>query len=213
LTFLVDGEYAEAAGRITMRIDARGGAEVVYRFLSKLDEKTIPRQIGMVFYTPRACDTLAWKRKSQWSVYPEDHIGRPEGIAKAFRDASLPDPKYRERPRWPWALDQNALGTRDFRSTRRNIDWVSLTDGAGTGLFVRSDGRQHARAFVDGGRIGLLVAYYSTGGAGFAFGSHLKAEQLLLKPGLMLEDTIRLELGGPFNENCIPESPHAGSSR
>ena len=122
----------------------------------------------MVFYAPRPCDTLTWKRKAQWSVYPEDHVGRPEGTARALPDPSLVakagswmEVAYREKPTWPWFMDANALGTRDFRATRRNIVRASLKDSSGNGITVLSDGTQHTRSFLDDNQVGLLVACYS----------------------------------------------------
>jgi hypothetical protein len=165
---VVAGEYKQAAGGYTIRIEGDGDAAVSYRFTYTAAEKIAARQIGMVFYTPRSCDTLTWKRKSQWSVYPEDHVGRPEGTAKALPDPGLVskagswmEVAYREKPTWPWFMDANALGTRDFRATRRNVLRASLKDSAGRGITVISDGRQHTRSFLDGNRVGLLVACYS----------------------------------------------------
>ena len=165
---VVAGQYKEASGSYTMRIGGDGEATVSYSFTYTAPEKIVARQIGMVFYAPGSCDTLAWKRRTQWSVYPEDHIGRPEGTAKALPDPSLVskagswmEVAYREKPSWPWSMDANELGTRDFRATRRNILRASLKDSEGNGITVLSDGAQHTRCFLDGGRIGMLVATFS----------------------------------------------------
>ena len=165
---VVAGQYKEATGSYAIRVDGDGDAAISYRFTYTAAEKIAARQIGIVFYAPRPCDTLTWKRKAQWSVYPEDHVGRPEGKTKALPDPSLVgkagswmEVAYREKPAWPWFMDANALGTRDFRATRRNILRASLKDSAGNGITVLSDGEQHARSFLDGNRIGLLVACYS----------------------------------------------------
>ena len=165
---VVAGNYKQATGGYTIRIDGDGDAAVSYRFTYTSAEKIAARQIGMVFYAPRACDTLTWKRKAQWSVYPEDHVGRPEGTAKALPDPSLVgkagswmEVAYREKPTWPWFMDANALGTRDFRATRRSILRASLKDSAGHGITVLSDGAQHTRSFLDDNRVGLLVACFS----------------------------------------------------
>ena len=187
--------------------DGEGNAAITYNFTYTDPKKITPRQIGMVSYAPRSCDTLTWKRKAQWSVYPEDHIGRPEGVAKALPDASLVgragswmEVAYREKPSWPWARDANALGTRDFRSTRLNILHASLKDASGSGITVWSDGRQHTRAFLDGSRIGFLVAGYS-GPAGVT--SWLRGlseiagvEIRTMQVGTESKDTVRLYLVG-----------------
>jgi hypothetical protein len=195
----VAGQYREAAGTYTLQIAGGGGATVSYHFTYTDPEKMDPRQIGMVFYVPRSCDALSWKRKAQWSVYPEDHIGRPEGVAKALRDSSQPEVAYREKPSWPWFLDANTLGTRDFRATRRNILHASLKDSTGNGITVWSNGTHHSRSFLDGNRIGLLVAWHS--GPGRFWGIKglceiAKAENVPLEKGAELKDTVHLSLVG-----------------
>jgi hypothetical protein len=94
-------------------------------------------------------------------------------------------------------LDSTALGTNDFRATRRNIIWASLKDADGYGILVRSDGSQSTRSYIDGDHIRLLAAGYSTGGRdGVSFG-HLSDEQKLLNKGTVLNDTVQLELVSP----------------
>ena len=195
----VDGQYREAAGSYALRISGDGSATVSYHFTYAGPEKIDPRQIGVVFYVARSCDTLAWKRKAQWSVYPEDHIGRAEGVAHALRDPSQPEVAYREKPTWPWSMDANTLGTRDFRATRRNILHASLKDPSGTGVTVWSDGTHHTRSFLDGNRIGLLVASHS--GPGNFWGIRglcevAQAENTPLEKGAEIKDTVRLSLVG-----------------
>ena len=155
------------------------------------------RQMGIVFDLPKSCDTLAWERKAIWNLYPDDHIGRPAGQARAFRDTKWPAIKPHTEPPWPWSLDSTELGTNDFRATRRNILWASLKRTDGYGVLVRSDGRHSTRSYVDGDRIRLLAAGHSTGGRdGVSFG-HLGDEQKPLNKGTLLDDTVQLELVGP----------------
>ena len=201
----VAGQYKQAAGGYNLRIDGDGEATISYRFTYTAAEKIAARQIGMVFYAPRPCDTLTWKRKAQWSVYPEDHVGRPDGTAKALPDPSLAgkagswmEVAYREKPTWPWFMDANALGTRDFRATRRNILRASLKDSEGNGITVLSEGTQHTRSFLDGNRGGLLAACYS-GPALNTFWLHglyeiSGIEPLALQAGAELKDAVRLSL-------------------
>ena len=42
------------------------------------------REIGLGFSVPRDCEVLRWERRGDWSVYPEDHIGRTKGEARAI---------------------------------------------------------------------------------------------------------------------------------
>ena len=203
----VAGHYQEATGAYTIHIGGDGEAAVTYRFSHTGKEKISLRQLGMVLYAPRSCDALSWKRRAQWSVYPEDHIGRVEGVAKALPDPSLVakagnwmEVAYRQQPTWPWSQDANALGTRDFRATRMNILYASLKDSAGNGVTVLADGKQHTRSFLDGDRIGLLVACYS-GPALNTSWLHGVAEiagiaPRILEVGEEVKDTVRLLLTG-----------------
>ena len=210
----VAGQYKEAAGSYTIRIEANGEATISYRFTYTAAEKIVARQIGMVFYAPRPCDTLTWKRKAQWSVYPEDHVGRPEGTAKALPDPSLVrkagswmEVAYRTKPTWPWYMDANALGTRDFRATRRNILRACLKDTAGNGITVLSDGTQHTRSFLDGNRIGLLVACYSGPAMNTSWLHGLweisGIEPMPLQAGAELKDVVCLSVSDAFSRTSV----------
>jgi hypothetical protein len=195
VTIQVEGKYREATGTYALHVDGAGRMSVDYRFVygSAVD----PRQVGVVFDLPGSCNTLAWRRDAQWTDYPADHIGRPVGQAKAFRDDSWPKGAYGQLPPWPWALDSTELGTNDFRATRLNIRHVSLRDDDGFGVQINSDGTQHARAYVEGNRIHLLIAKFCTAGAEHFFAYHLKAERQPLHKGSVIEDTVKLEILGP----------------
>jgi len=97
-------------------------------------------------------------------------------------------------------MDANALGTRDFRATRRNILHASLKDSSGNGITVLSDGTHHTRAFLDGSRIGFLVAGYSGPGGVTSWLHGLSEiagiEIMALKEGEEIKDTVRLSLVG-----------------
>ena len=195
----VKGRYEEASGSYTMTFDGAGGLSVDYRFVCRKDVD--PRQVGVVFDLPAAFDTLAWEREAQWTAYPEDHIGRPKGVATAL---AAPSRNWdgRTEPTWPWALDAHALGTNDFRSTKHHVRTASLTAADGSGLVVRSDGRHTVRAFVDGGRVRFLLAVYSNGGGEPFFSRHLVEERRPLKAGDVIEDMVRLELAGPCKDTA-----------
>lgn len=192
---LVKGAYREASCTYTMQVRPGGWFTVKYRLLCS--EETDPRQIGIVFDLPKRMDTLTWKRKAQWSVYPEDHPGRPVGKAKAFPDSLGKEGVLKREPTWAWSLDGNALGTRDFRSSKWNILQASLQGEDGAGVTVWSNGSQTVRTFVDTGFIRCLVAQYSNGGAESFFSSHDQGNRKPLKKGDELEDTVNLELIPP----------------
>ena len=182
VTVTVRGAYAEASGLYAVRIDGAGRAELSYEF--KVRTKTNPRQYGLVVYLPRPFDTLSWSRRGQWTSYPESHIGRPLGTAKALSPGR--EPVFGKEPAWAWKDDQNGLGSNDFRSTKANILWAVLSRSEGEGLMLSSDGRHAARAFLDGDRVGWLIADFSTGGGDIFFAPHHKMDDRPLEAG----DTI-----------------------
>lgn len=189
----VKGSCNDAAGEYWLRIDGEGAIELSYAFTSRVTVN--PRQVGMVFSLPGRFAELAWKRRGQWSVYPDDHIGRTEGRAAAFPQGTRVGPLGPSaRPSWPWALDTNDLGSNDFRSTKENILWASLNAPEGDRFAVVSDGHQHVRAWMDGDRVRMLVAYHNTPGAEGFFRSHASFDDRPLKPGSPIADRIQLRL-------------------
>ena len=156
-------------GSCRLRVTGDGALQVAYEWSPVAPAKLNSRELGVGFVVSRACDTLNWKRRGLWSVYPNDHIGRLEGRATAFRDPSgkADDPK--QQPAWPFSQDQTETGTADFRGTKHNIFHAALTDARGIGARVESDGSQHTRSYVSGGAIRLLVLRHSgNGGDNFA---------------------------------------------
>ena len=123
----------------------------------------VPRQLGIRFELPQSVDTLAWKREAQWNVYPKNHIGRASGQARAFLVKQDTQEVLGQQPTWAWSQSACPLGTRDFRSTKRNIHRASLTDSAGYGVEVVSDGTQHSRCYVHDDRIHWLIAELDNG--------------------------------------------------
>jgi beta-galactosidase len=183
VTVTVRGAYAEASGWYAVKIDRAGRAEFSYEF--KVRAKTDPRQYGLVVYLPRPFDTLSWSRRGQWTSYPENHIGRPAGTAKALTPGH--ETVFRQQPAWDWKDDQTKLGSNDFRSTKANVLWAVMSGPEGEGLMLVSDGRQSSRSFLDGDRIGWLVAEFTTGGGDIFFAPHHKMDDRPLEAG----DAIR----------------------
>ena len=189
VTVTVKGAYAEAAGWHAVRIDAAGRAAFSYEF--KVRQKTDPRQFGLVVYLPRSFDTLSWSRRGQWTAYPDSHIGRPVGTARALARGREAD--FRRPPAWDWKDDQNALGSNDFRSTKANVLWAVLSGTEGEGLMLVSDGRHASRSFLDGGRVGWLVADHSTGGGDIFFAPHHRLDDRPLAAGDTITGSFVLE--------------------
>jgi hypothetical protein len=187
------GSYPDYSGVYTARIDPSGRLTVDYRFEFSGAEARV-REVGLLFDAPATANVLHWKHNTQWSWYPEGHIGRPEGSAPAFRDAAAWAPAvWGQTPPWPWELDATAEGTNDFRSSKFNILWASLTNAEDQGLRVDSDGRQTARAWVDGDRVRLLVSDFANGGSEvFLRNTHWTQEQKTLHKGDVISGAVRL---------------------
>ena len=188
----VKGTYKEAEITLDYCFMKDGAVLIKYKFTATEDVN--PRQVGLVFSVPGSNKNLSWYRNGFWSSYPEWHIGRPSGSAVPFP----PDVFYLNRlgvkPEGEWRLDANSLGTNDFRSTRQSIYWAVLTNSAGNGIAVVSDGRQSFRSFVNGNSVNFLVADYSNGGAEIFFASHLESERRPLKKGDVFKGEVTLKI-------------------
>jgi len=190
------GTYAEASGTYDLTIDGTGRLAIAWKFA--VNKALNPRQTGITFSLPKACATLAWRRAGQWSWYPEDHIGRVAGTAKAFPGVGicgLAGP--RTPPTWPWSQDQNPYGSNDFRSTKCNIYFAALTDDTGRGLRAVAAADRHAHAWIDGDQARLLIADYANDGAeGFFQATRAVPNRPMAKGGIVT-GTAQVELVSP----------------
>lgn len=192
----VHGGYREAKGTYTLHFQPSGEVTAGYAFT--VQQAVNPRQVGLVFELPRACDTLTWERDGLWTIYPEDHPGRTRGTAPARAGQHEVGPAGpAEQPDWPWSHDGHALGSNDFRSSREDIRRATLTDPTGVGLDIRSGGSQHVRTWVHGDRVHLLIADYMNAGAERFFRRHAVLEDRPLKPGDVVEGTIQVNFTTP----------------
>ncbi len=102
---------------------------------------------GIAYVLPSTVEKLAWKRASLWSVYPEDHIGRPLGVA--LKQPSHAVLSYRAKPEWPWSEDLGDFflfgkedhapqASNDFRSLKENI-WFASCILTGGSIRVRAE--------------------------------------------------------------------------
>jgi hypothetical protein len=185
----VQGTYEHLEGGYNVLITPEGTLTIQSAFKYSGD-KLLVRETGMVLSTPRECDCLRWRRRAEWSVYPQDHIGRPLGETRAF--AAHPD---QVPPAWPWALDNSPMGCNDFRSTKRHICWASLSYPRGSGVWVESDGAQHARAEVQPDRIAFHINDWFGGThSGFWEWTSNYGEGKTLAPGDTIKSALRLRL-------------------
>jgi hypothetical protein len=183
---------SDVTGTVMMRPAAQPGAfDVSYRL--EILAEVNPRQWGLVFTLPREFDTLRWTREASWSWYPDDHIGRPAGSARANPVARRTVEEPRVALSAPWSRDANALGTNDFRSTKARIREASLSAAGGrTWKVVSADASQSVRAWVDGDRVRVLVAGFTTGGYDQFFATHYSTERRPLKKGDVIAASFRL---------------------
>lgn len=133
LTFVEYQVRIDGVGLITTNFKVRGIPSLII-------------EIGVGCILPPETDQLSWSRKSLWSVYPSDHIGRPAGIAN--KEASSVREEYRVSPSWPWPRDtkdfslfgiNGGRGTNDFRGQKKNI-WY------GSGIISRTGARARAES-------------------------------------------------------------------
>lgn len=111
----------------------------------------LAREVGLAIPVATELQTLWWDRHSEWSYYPETHIGRPIGVA-----AARPGGATSGHAGQPWELDTGPAGSNDFRSTKRMVRAAGLR-GRGREVVVVSDGDQHVRASIEDGRPVLRV--------------------------------------------------------
>ena len=192
----VEGTYRDAKGSFRLEFLGDGTLRIGYDFVMGDSVKLNPRQWGLVLSLPSSFDRLRWRRKGHWSSYPRGDIARNAGQAMAepaARDNSL----TWERPSGSWPQDANQLGTNDFRSTKAHIYHASLSDDAGRGIAVLSDGSQAVRAWVDGDKTMLLTADYNTGGSDRFSAFFFQASRHPLQGGDRITGTLHLKLLDP----------------
>lgn len=187
-----EADYEEAGLRMTWLFDSLGSVRISYELESKIE--TNPRQVGLVFTLPREYEHFSWERQAQWTVYPDDHIGRPSGTVLPFPDGSGTGFRFGIKPTWGWSSDISPMGSNDFRATRERICHAVLKGPDSFGLSVSSDGRDAVRCWINGSNVQMLVASFFTGGGDLFFASHHQKERHPLKPGDKLSGTINLRM-------------------
>lgn len=134
----IEGNYAVIAASFEVRIDGTGLMTTKYTVDHVPGEPPPPTyspwdatsvggysEVGVSYMLPNSTSSLAWKRHALWSVYPADHIGRPEGTA--------------------------AKGTDNFRATKEHIYEATAIAGEGASATALSDGHDAVRLSADAG--------------------------------------------------------------
>lgn len=135
------------------------------------DYDVSPYQYGLLMQLPKQFEQLSWKRKGEFTIYPENDIARNEGttILNAKHVNGVEEPGV--VPKDDWKNDANDLGSNDFRSTKRYIKSAVLQDKKGNKVKVLSDGSQASRSWLQDERLQWLIADYSNTGSEPFYGS------------------------------------------
>lgn len=193
----VAAEYDQADSVMTYTVLADGALEIEYSATVK--HALEARQTGVVIDLPDRFTTLRWSRDTFWRAYPANHIGRARGRALASPDTQVAlDGSGRAMPpAQAWEDDQMSLGSADFRSTRRDVHWASLTDHTGAGLWVEPREQTQIRAWVSGDHVRLLVASHTSGGSEplMARAGQQDHTRKWLSEGDVVQGSVRLRLG------------------
>lgn len=154
LSIAVTETYTGYEGATELRIDKQGQCQVRFDYAYTGEAFKIG-ELGLQFLLNGRCDAIDWRRKAEWDVLPEEHIGRAAGHASAHADSASGQPGT--RPEGPWPLDANEFGTRDFRATKYNVYEASVVAPDGRGLRVYGEGSTDVRACLYDGLVAVHV--------------------------------------------------------
>ncbi|MDR8394188.1 hypothetical protein NC796_23775 [Aliifodinibius sp. S!AR15-10] len=156
---------------LEVRIDGQGLISTGYQIhqfpLEAPETRVVPwnntnaggyEEIGVRFLLNDRISSLSWERDGLWSAYPENHIGRNEGVAPRTTEN---EKQVGIEPDWPWSLDQKDFdlfgpddpgnrGTNDFRSMKENIYQATALTPEGVGVQALSDGTEAVRLELAG---------------------------------------------------------------
>ena len=171
----LDVIYSPISGAFQIRIDGNGLMTVHYTVKHLPDPPpavtTIPwgschyggyTEVGVAFTVPAAMDRLQWDRRGLWTNYPEDHIGREQGIA--YKTVASP----RDRVWGDLNYDFNWMGgnmarssvSNDFRSSKEYIRTAEmLLGGKSIGIQVLSEEKDAVRLETPRFGMGNLTLY------------------------------------------------------
>jgi hypothetical protein len=187
-----DGSYgADFSGGFEIRMDDAGDVEMAYHFTYNGKQEFSTREIGLELELPAEMSRLEWDRHAEWSYHPEDHIGRPHGVAQVHSTVPQTVPPTNR----PFAQDDHPWGCNDFRSTKRHIYWAALTNPQGAGIKVISDGSDSIRATMGVDTLAVAIMNHfdgSPGGINEYDGQYGLGKPV--RPGDTLKGVVRLQL-------------------
>lgn len=184
--------YIDVKGRQSYLFTTDGKLEASYE-VEYGDNDESPYQYGMLMQLPKQFDQLSWKRKGEFTIYPENDIARNEGSAllNAKKLSGVEEPGV--VPAGDWKDDANDLGSNDFRSTKRHIETAKLQDKSGNSIKVLSDGTQASRSWLQDEQIQWLIADYSNAGSEPFYGTPHSSGRIKTK-GKTLKGKVTLTI-------------------
>lgn len=141
--FTLNGSYENGVGvQFKIWISGNGIVKTDYVLTTKPEKEIGYSEVGIRFNIPENVESVSWHKKGLYTAYPDDHIGRNEGIALKIRPnaKSIPD-QYGIKPAWFWKDDMkdyyiyasgdsnNGLTTNDFKTMRENIYFYNVNYG------------------------------------------------------------------------------------
>ena len=184
LKFSMDITYTDCKGKQTYLFTNDGKLVTEYEVqYTKADIS--PYQYGLMLQLPKSFDRLNWKRKAEFTAYPANDIGRPEGMATLNAKHAYAAEEWEGVPKSDWKDDANDLGSNDFRSTKRYIQNVSLQNNNGDVVKVFSDGTQASRSWLQDEYMNWLIPDYCNNGSEPFYGSPHSAGRIKIKDNVL----------------------------
>jgi len=186
-----NGRYADFIGGFDIRMDDAGDVQMAYHFKYIGKQPFSARELGLGFELPCDVGRLEWDRNADWSYYPADHIGRPQGVAMVHSTQPQAVPPGNR----PYSQDDHPWGCNDFRSTKRHIYRARLTNPQGAGIEVISDGSDSVRATMGPDTLAVRIMNYydgSPGGINEYDGQYGTGKAI--QPGDTLQGVVRFQL-------------------
>jgi beta-galactosidase len=167
LEIIIREHFKDFVGSVGIMLDKSGCAELSFDYIYS-GESFSMSEFGLQIPMDDSYQRVWWRRQTEWDIYPDDHIGRSEGEALAHRSPDWGNTGLTHRiikPDYPWHLDENEFGTRDFRATKYNIYEAEVTAEDGSGIQILSNATTDIRINLaeKGVMLNLLVSPIQTG--------------------------------------------------
>jgi len=189
-----NGRYDDFTGGFEIKMDDAGDVQMAYNFKYNGKQEFSAREIGLGFELPVDMGRLEWDRNADWSYYPDDHIGRPRGVAMVHNTIPQTVPPGDR----PYSQDDHPWGCNDFRSTKRHIYQARLTNPQGAGIRVISDGSDSLRATLGPAALAVKIMNRFDGSpAGINEYDGQYGIGQPIKPGNVLQGVVRFQLLPP----------------